>query len=312
MKSERSVSSSNRWKAPSRPVPHLSPSGRIRIALLINFVFLFIEIAGGLMSGSLALLADAGHMMTDVAALLLALFVDHLSRRPPTTRRTYGLLRAEVLGAFINAGTMFFIVAFILHEAWVRMGHDLVINAPLMLGVALLGLLANMASAIVLHGGKSQNVNVRGAYLHMMGDVLGSLAAIVAGGVIWLTGWIPIDLIVSLLVSLLIAVSTWRLFTETVNILMESAPDNIKYREVKEAMERLSQVQEVHDLHIWTLTTGVPVLTCHVVILREFDDPLCWESCRLALEDLLRSRFGIDHTTLQFERASCQRECGVG
>jgi cobalt-zinc-cadmium efflux system protein len=284
---------------------------RLRWALLINLVFLIVEVAGGIVTHSLALLADAGHMLTDVAALALALVVARLAMRPATPERTFGLLRAEVLGAFINGATLVLIVGLILREAWLRLGQPEVIDGPLMLVVAVLGLFANLGSAYVLAGGRKSNVNVQGAFMHMVADALGSVGAIVAGAVIWGTGWYPIDPIASAVIGVLILWSTWGLLKGTLNILLEATPENIKYEEVKAALEAMEHIEEVHDLHIWTITSGVPVLSAHISLSACCCDQNHWEQCMARAKEILKDRFGITHTTLQVETAAgaCEGEC---
>lgn len=279
------------------------------IALLINLVFLIIEVIGGIITNSLALMADAGHMLTDVAALGLALFVAHLAERPPTSKRTYGLLRAEVLGAFVNGATLVVIVAIIFIEAWKRIGSTPVIDGPLMLAVAAAGLAANIASARVLYSGRHSNVNVRGAFLHMFADALGSVGAIVAGTVIWLTGWTPIDPIASVVIGLLILWSSWGLIVQTMNILLEGVPEHIDAGEVRSALMEIAHVTAVHDLHIWTIASGMPSLSAHIELDPECSDSKHWQCCLLDAQMMLKERFGIEHSTLQIEpeEFECER-----
>jgi len=278
---------------------------------VINLVFLIVEVAGGIITHSLALLADAGHMLTDVAALMLALIVARLAMRPATPERTFGLLRAEVLGAFVNGATLVLIVGLILREAWLRLGQPQAVDGPLMLVIAFLGLLANLGSAYVLAGGRESNVNVQGAFMHMVADALGSVGAIIAGAVIWATGWYPIDPIASAVIGVLILWSTWGLLKGTLNILLEATPENIKYEEVKAALEGMEHIEEVHDLHIWTITSGVPVLSAHLSLSSCCCDQNHWQECMSKAKDLLKTRFGITHTTLQVETsdAECEGEC---
>jgi len=274
---------------------------RLWIALGINAVFLVVEVVGGLLTNSLALLADAGHMLTDVAALALAIFVSSLAERPPTPRRTYGLLRAEVLGALVNGAGLVLIVGMILLEAWKRIGETPDIHAGGMLAVAVLGLAANAVSAMVLFGSRNENVNTKGAYLHMMADTLGSLGAIVAGIVILVTGWMTVDVIASVVIGILILIGSWELISETLNILLEATPRGIDYHEVHDALMDIEHVREVHDLHIWTIASGVPSLSAHVRLAPECSDSLHWHECLEHAQRMIRERFGIVHSTLQFE-----------
>lgn len=280
-------------------------------ALFINLVFLVVEVVGGIITNSLALLADAGHMLTDVAALTLALVVSFLAAKPATAEKTYGLLRAEVLGAFINGASLVLIVGLILREAWLRIGTTSEIDAPLMLGVASLGLLANLVSAFILNKGDKDNVNVRGAFLHMVADALGSVGAIVAGVVIWTTGWTLIDPVASVIISALILWSGWGLLKRTVNILLEATPENIDYHEVKQALEYLENVESVHDLHIWTISSGVPILSAHISLPAHCFNSEQWSECLADARHLLQERFGIKHTTIQVEppKSESEKQC---
>lgn len=284
---------------------------RLWWALIINLVFLAVEIVGGILTNSLALLADAGHMLTDVGALALALFVAHIARRPATPDRTFGLLRAEVLGAFVNGATLVLIVGLIFWEAWERLGHIKEIDGPFMLIVAVLGLLANVASAMILAKGREENVNVRGAFLHMVADALGSLGAIAAGVVIWTTAWYPVDSIASIVIGLLILWSSWGFLKQTMNILLEATPENIDFIEVKKALEDMEHIDEVHDLHIWTITSGMPILSGHITLSSCCSETNHWQECLAEAQKILKDRFGIEHTTLQVEPcgASCNSEC---
>lgn len=281
-------------------------------ALIINLVFLAVEVIGGILTNSLALLADAGHMATDVGALVLALFMAHISRRPATPERTFGLLRAEVLGAFINGATLVLIVGLIFWEAWKRLGQVSHIDGPFMLVVAFIGFLANLISAFILSKGSRENINMRGAFLHMMADAMGSIGVVIAGSVIWLTGWYPIDSIASVVIGLLILWSSWGFLKETMNILLEATPGNIDFLEVKDALEAIEHIEEVHDLHIWTITSGMPVLSAHISLSSCCSETTHWQECLSKAQKLLKDRFGIEHTTLQVEGAnsSCEKSCG--
>ena len=283
-------------------------------ALIINLIFLAVEVIGGIMTNSLALLADAGHMTTDVGALILALLMAHISRRAPTPERTFGLLRAEVLGAFINGGALVLIVGLIIWEAWKRFGNVSHIDGPLMLLIAFLGFLANLISAVILAKGSKENINMHGAFLHMLADAMGSVGAVIAGAIIWLTGWYPIDSVASLIIGLLILWSSWGFLKETMNILLEATPGNIDFLEVKSALEAIDHIGEVHDLHIWTITSGMPVLSAHISLASCCSETTHWQECLIEAQKLLKDRFGIEHTTLQVEgdNSSCEKTCGFG
>ena len=288
-----------------------APYSRLWWAFAINLVFLVVEVIGGLMVNSLALLADAGHMLTDVGALALAIFVAHLARRAATPNRTFGLLRAEVLGAFLNGATLVLIVGFILYEAWERIGSRQAIDGPVMILIAVFGLVANIASALILAKGHEENVNLRGAFLHMVADALGSVGAIIAGLVIMTTGWVPIDAIASVVIGLLILWSSWGFLKQTMNILLEATPENIDYMEVKESLEAMEHIAAVHDLHIWTITSGMPVLSAHIRLATCCADTNHWQNCLSDANRLIKEKFGIEHTTLQIEpnEDSCTQEC---
>ncbi len=281
---------------------------RLWWAFGITFSFLLAEVVGGIFSGSLALLADAGHMLTDVAALGLAIFVSKLASLPPTSRRTYGLLRAEVLGAFLNGVMLVLIVGFVLWEAIGRINNPHPVDGPLMLAVAFAGLIANLAGAWILHGGKSDSVNMEAAYLHMAADALGSIGAIVAGVVIWTTGWTLIDPLAGLAIGGIILWGSVGLLRRTTRILLNAVPDDLDYTRVKAEMEKNPHVAEVRDLHIWTVTSGVPVLTAHVRLVKECATSNHWHQCLASMQEMLNARFGILHSTLQFEPHGYHRD----
>lgn len=284
---------------------------RLWWAFVINLVFLVVEVIGGILTNSLALLADAGHMLTDVGALALAIFVAHMASKPATPEKTYGLLRAEVLGAFINGAALVIIVGFIMWEAWERLGKYQEIDGPVMIIIALLGLMANVASAIILAKDREENVNLKGAFLHMIADALGSVGAVIAGLVIWTTGWMPIDTIASVVIGILILLSTYGFLKQTINILLEATPDNIDYLEVKNSLEEMEHISTVHDLHIWTITSGVPVLSAHIKLSACCADTDHWQECLENAQKLIKEKFGIEHTTLQVEPGDdeCVQEC---
>jgi cobalt-zinc-cadmium efflux system protein len=285
--------------------PDLREVSRRRLwwTLLINLAFLLVEIVGGLVTGSLALLADAGHMLTDVLALGLAIFVAHLASRPATPDRTFGFLRAEVIGAFVNGGTLILIVGMVFLEAVRRFVHPPPVQGAGMLIVALAGLSANLVSAWILSRSRGQDVNVEGAYVHMLADALGSVGAVIAGAVILLTGWLPADPLVSVIIGLLILWSSIGLLRRTLAILIHATPANLDFNEILAALESNEHVAAVHDLHIWQVTTGFPVLTAHIWLKPMCSDPACWRECLRDLEDTLRERFEIEHVTLQLEPA---------
>lgn len=269
------------------------------IALLISTVCLIVEVAGAALTNSLALMADAGHMLTDVAALGLSLFAIWLAQRPPTPGRSYGFARAEVLAALVNAVTLVVIALYIFREAYQRIGEPPEVKSGPMLIVAIAGLGANAASAWVLsrRGGHTHNLNVRGAFLHVIGDLLGSVGAIVAAVVMLATGWYLADPILSAGIGLLVLWSSWRLLREAVDVLLEATPGDIDADEVRAAMCAVHGVMGVHDLHIWTVTSGLVSLSAHVGIYR-MD---VWEDVLREMTGMLLERFGIGHVTLQPE-----------
>ena len=274
----------------------------LAVALAITTVFLVVEVAGGLLTNSLALLADAGHMATDVAALALALFAAWLARRPATPARSFGYYRAEVLAALVNAATLVTISFYIFWEVFQRLGAPPEVESGPMLAVAVAGLVANGAAAWVLargggHGGHQHNFNTRGAFLHVVGDLLGSLGAIVAALVMLATGWYLADPLLSAGIGLLILWGSWRLLRESVDVLLEATPAHLDASEVRAVMERVVGVAGVHDLHVWTVTSGFIALSSHVEVSGERD----WRDVLLDLPARLRARSGIGHVTLQPE-----------
>jgi cobalt-zinc-cadmium efflux system protein len=265
--------------------------------LLLTIVFAVAEAAGGLLTGSLALLADAGHMLSDSASLAIALFAFWLSGRPATPERSFGYKRAEILAALANGVTLVAISIWIFVEAYRRLFDPPEILGGWMLAVAVLGLLVNAVGALILSRSERESLNLQGAMRHLVADVLGSAGAIAAAGIIVLTGWRYADPIVSVLIGLLILASSWTLLRDSLNVLLEATPRGIDASAVGRRMAAADGVVEVHDLHIWTITSGFPALAAHVLVGRE-------ENCharRRDLEDLLTREYGIEHTTLQVD-----------
>ena len=289
--------------------PNLRKVSRRRLwwTMGIILIFLIVEVVGGLITGSLALLADAGHMLTDLLALAMAIFVGYLAERPATPERTFGFLRAEVIGAFINGGTLILVVGLVFREAISRFMYPQEVVGAGMLAVALVGLLANLASAWVLSGSRKENINIEGAFIHMLADTLGSVGAVGAGIVILATGWVPADPLASVLIGLLILWSSIGLLRRTLAILIQSTPAHLDFNEIKAALEANEHVAEVHDLHIWSVTSGFPVLTANVWLKPMCSDPACWSQCLRDLQSTLYDRFGIEHATLQLEPAGTFR-----
>jgi len=272
----------------------------LAIALGITTTFLVVEIIGGILTNSLALLADAGHMATDAAALALSLFAVWLARRPATLQRSFGYLRAEILAALLNAAALLVVTVYIFWEAFKRLDKPPEVHSWQMLVIASLGLLANLVSAWILTrgGGQKENLNIRGALLHVLGDMLGSVGAISAALIMLATGWFLADPLLSAGIGVLILVSAWRLLRETVEILLEATPRGIDPAAVTAAMASVDDVENVHDLHIWTVTSGLIALSGHIEVAGNRD----WNTVLLNLATLLRTQFGISHVTLQPEQ----------
>ncbi|UED73059.1 cation diffusion facilitator family transporter [Brevibacillus sp. DP1.3A] len=284
---------------------HHHGKGASKRALLISFliitVFLVVETIGGFLTNSLALLSDAGHMLSDALALLLSLIAVHFAARPPSAKRTFGLKRFEILAALTNGVTLVLISLFIFWEGFQRMWNPPEVASGSMIIIATVGLLANIAAAIVLmRGDTKNNVNVRSAYLHVLGDLLGSVGAIIGGILMWAFGWYIADPIISIVVAVLIMLSAWRVTKESVNILLEGAPSRLDTTKVEERLSQLAGVSKVHDLHIWTVTSGFDSLTCHLVVE---DDLPSYPVLNDALA-LLEKEFGITHATIQIENSS--------
>lgn len=275
---------------------------RTLAAMLLIAGFMAVEIAGGLISGSLALLADAGHMATDAAALALAWSAFRLSRRPHDAAKSFGYDRFEVLAAFLNGLALIALVAWIVFEAVARMLEPTEILAGPMLAVATVGLIVNLVAFRLLHGADRENLNIKAALWHVIGDILGSLAAILAAGVILLTGWTPIDPLLSLAVAGLLVRAGLRLTRRTAHILMEGAPAHIDADELIRALEEaVPEIVGVHHLHIWLLTAERPLLTMHIEVRTPGDAGPALAGAKRFLAD----RYGIAHTTIQVEPGAC-------
>ncbi|HET6574277.1 MAG TPA: cation diffusion facilitator family transporter [Fimbriiglobus sp.] len=270
---------------------------RLALTLVLAAGYTVAEVVGGLLTNSLALLADAGHMLSDVAALGLSLFAVRVATRPPTPRRTYGYFRAEILAAATNGATLTAVSIFIFVEAVHRLRQPPAVLGPAMLAVAAGGLAVNLTSLWLLHDGRRGSLNVRGAWLHVLTDALGSVGAITAAGLIWAFGWAWADPVASVLIGLLVIYSSWRLLAESVSVLMESAPRGIDVGEVHRAMAAVPGVLAVHDLHVWSITTGLDCLSAHVVAA----DGQPHAALLKAIRDALHEQFGLDHLTIQIE-----------
>ena len=269
----------------------------MRIALALTAGFLVAEVVGGLLSNSLALLADAGHMATDVAGLALSLFVAWFARQPGNPRQTYGYLRWEILAAFINGAALLLVSSAIIWEALVRLRAPEPVASGLMLAVAAGGLLVNLAAAWVLRPSGGTNLNMRGAYLHVLADLLGSVGTIAAALLMRFTGWAAADPIASIVVTALIVRGAWALVRESVDILLESTPAHIPVGAVRRQLEAIPGIESVHDLHIWSVTSSVVAMSAHAIVREP-------ERNQHVLEHVLDAMrlFGIEHVTVQLER----------
>lgn len=281
---------------------HQGQSGKLVVALLLTLSFAGIEAVAGWWSGSLALLADAAHMVTDSSALGLAAAAAWLARRPPSPNHSYGLVRAEILAALFNSLLMLVLIAFIVNEAVERIGSPRDITGSTVIAVAVIGLAINLVVAWVLSRGET-TMNSRAALLHVLGDALGSVAAITAGVVVVTTGWTPIDPLLSLFVATLILIAALRLLRDVVHVLMEGVPRHIHLQEVGHDLATLDGVLRVHDLHVWTLSSGTIALSAHLELRNMADWPGILDCARQTMD----SRHGIRHVTLQPEVQGVQQ-----
>lgn len=272
-------------------------------ALAITVVFTAVEAVGGFFAGSLALLADAGHMLTDAGALGLSLFAGWIAGRPARAGKTYGYYRVEILAALVNGAILLGVTGWIVVEAISRLRHPAPVKAGVLLAVASLGLVANVVAVVLLHRGKGENLNARGAYLHVLSDVVGALGAITAGAVILATGWLPADPLISIGLSLLLLVSAGRLMWQSVDVLLEAAPAHVSMPELEAAIAAVPNVRGVHDLHVWTVSSGIVAMSGHAMV----PDPSRHQA---VLEEITRrvKDFGIQHVTVQLERDSVCEE----
>lgn len=266
--------------------------------------FMAVEFIGGWLSGSLALISDAGHMLTDALALGLSLLAIRFSAAPADGKKTYGFYRLEILAALLNGVTLIVLSGYIFYEAWQRFHSPAEIKSGIMIIVAATGLLVNIAGFFILKSPSKDNLNVRGAFLHIVGDLLSSIAVVAGGVVIYLTGWKAIDPILSVLIGLVILKGAYGLVKESVDILLEASPAGIESREVEAALRRITGVKNTHHLHIWSLSSGIHALSAHVQI----EDQMTSQSDALLseIQEMLEHEFGIAHTTIQFECADCQ------
>ena len=277
---------------------------RLSIVLLLTAIYMVAELAGGLWTGSLALLADAGHMLADVAALILALTAVWFGARPATPRKTFGYYRLEILAALINGVGLVLISFFIFYEAYQRWFAHPVIRSGAMTAVAAGGLIVNLICASLLHRDRDEDLNVRGAWLHVIGDALGSTGAIIAGALIMLFGWTAADSLISVFIGILIVWSSWHLIRDATNVLLEGTPAHINLAAVEAVIMETEGVSDVHDLHVWTITSGREALSAHVIHAYSISQSDLLKELRVKLLD----RFGVNHLTIQMETADFEDE----
>ncbi len=274
------------------------------IALTITAAIMIAELVGGLLSNSLALLSDAAHMFTDVLALLLSILAFRFSTKPPTKKTTFGFYRLEIFAAQINGGILVFLSLFIFYEAYKRLIEPEPIKSLLMMAIAGVGLVANLASALILHRSSKKNLNVKASFLHIMGDLLSSVGVIIGGFIIHFTGWYIIDPILSVMIGLIILRGAYGVVMETAHVLLEAVPRHINLERLIREIEGIEGVEAFHDVHLWTITSGIYALSGHVLIM----DQMVSESTRIleAIRKHLSQQHNINHTTLQFECESCE------
>ncbi|MFO0622355.1 MAG: cation diffusion facilitator family transporter [Polyangia bacterium] len=285
---------------PSRSVAAQN-KGRLAVVLALTTSFMVAEVVAGLWTGSLALLADAGHMLTDSAGVGLALLAVWFGERPPTPQRTFGFHRAEILAALANSVVLLVLSGFVLVEAYHRFRSPPLVHSGPMLLVAALGLLVNMAGLLVLRAGSSESLNLRGAYYELLSDALSSVGVIVAALVMWKTGWYYADPLISAAIGLFIVPRTWRLLKEAVHILLEGVPPGIDLEVVRSTLSQVPGVLTVHDLHVWALTSGMNAASLHAVLADGAD----FDTVGRALRAAAKASFDIEHITVQIERAGC-------
>lgn len=267
----------------------------------LTFTYFIVEVVGGLWTNSLALLADAAHMLTDVGGLGLALFAAWMSSKPATPAKTYGYYRVEILAALANAVVLFLMAFYILYEAYRRFREPSEVSSLPMLAVAVVGLVVNLIGIWLLRRAAKESLNMQGAFLEVVSDLLGSVGVIVAAGIMWATGWWYADPIFSVVIGLFILPRTWNLMMQAVNVLLEATPAHINLAEVEQAMLGVEGVAAVHDLHVWTITSGIEALSAHVV-LAEGMEPQAAATLVARLAAVLEDKFKIDHSTIQVEQ----------
>jgi cobalt-zinc-cadmium efflux system protein len=280
-------------------------SKSLRAALALTATFFGVELIGGWLANSLALLSDAAHMFTDAGALTLGLFALWVAGRPPSESKTYGYYRAEILAALLNGLVLSLVVCWIVYEAYHRWQDPPPVRSGLMLMVAMLGMLVNLACAWLLRPREGASLNLRAAFLHVLADLLGSLGALIAAVIMKLTGWYAADSAAAFFIAVLILIASWGLIREALDILMEAVPPHVNLERLRSDLESVSGAEKVHDLHVWTLTTGQYALSAHAVI----DGTVDGERVLQEMRNVLANRFHIDHVTIQLERTQpCEPE----
>jgi cobalt-zinc-cadmium efflux system protein len=272
-------------------------TNKLKLALVLTSVYMFAEAVGGWLANSLALLADAGHMLTDVAAISLTLAAIWFASRPATAKKTFGYYRLEILAAFVNGIALVLISLWVIYEAYERWLAPPEIKGFQLTSIAVGGLIINLICAYLLHGDHEHDLNMRGAWLHVIGDALGSVTAILAGALILAFGWLWADAASSFLISLIIIVGAWNLIKESVNVLLEGTPAHINLKAVEDAIRATENVEDVHDLHVWTITSGMEALSVHIIHHESVSQKALLKNVRARLHN----EFGIDHLTIQME-----------
>ncbi|WP_371663932.1 cation diffusion facilitator family transporter [Streptomyces sp. NBC_00280] len=287
--------------APATGTAAAAYRGRLRVALAITLTVMVVEIVGGIAADSLALIADAAHMATDALGLGMALLAIHFANRPPSGNRTFGYARAEILAALANCLLLLGVGGYVLYEAIQRFVTPAQTEGGVTVVFGLIGLVANMISLTLLMRGQKESLNVRGAFLEVAADALGSLAVLISAVVIIATGWQRADPIASVVIGLMIVPRTWKLLRETLDVLLEAAPRGVDMAEVRAHIVALPGVEDVHDLHAWTITSGMPVLSAHVVVSSEVLSGIGHEKMLHELQGCLGDHFDVEHCTFQLE-----------
>ena len=273
---------------------------RLQWALAISALYFVAELIAGFVTNSLALISDAGHMLSDVGALALSLFAFRVAKRPATHQSTFGFHRAEILAALFNGLTLWLIVGVIFAAAYSRIVHPPEVESLGMMVVAVLGLVANVAAAVILHAGHRHNLNMRGAFIHVVSDAIGSVGAIAAGVIMLTTGWFLADPLISVFIGLLVLFSSWSLVKDSLSVLMQTVPKGIHLEDVRQTIESIDGVHKVHDLHVWAVTSDIFTLSAHAVVENGGD----FHEVLNGIEETLKERFNIEHTTIQLETES--------